>query len=148
MTSAERILIIGGGIGGLTTAAAPRRKGLAPEIIERNPEWDATGTGLALLATGVRALHAVDLDGAVAQAGVFMRRWRYCNTLAEVLCETDLETLWGEVGPTTTLSLAPTAFMRRSARSHLGGRSLATQSRSSGAASYPSHPVDWTACGS
>jgi 2-polyprenyl-6-methoxyphenol hydroxylase-like FAD-dependent oxidoreductase len=28
-----------------------------------------------------------------------MRRWQYCNAQGDVLCDTDLGALWGEVGP-------------------------------------------------
>ena len=99
MASCERILVVDGRIGGLVAAAALRRQGFAPELVERSPEWRATGTGLGVLANGMRALRALALDRAVAQAGVVMRRWRYCNAQGKVLCDTDLEALWGEVGP-------------------------------------------------
>ncbi len=99
MATVERILIVGGGIGGLSLAAALHRQGFAPELVERSPQWRATGTGLGVLANGMRALRALDLDGAVAGAGTVLRRWRFCNARGEVLCDTDLEALWGDVGP-------------------------------------------------
>ena len=99
MANAERILIVGGGIGGLAAAAALQRQGFASELVERSPEWRASGTGLGVLANGMRALRALGLDDTVARAGVVMRRWRYCDAGGEVLCQTDLAALWGGVGP-------------------------------------------------
>jgi len=99
MASADRILIVGGGIGGLATAAALRRRGFAPELIERSREWRSSGTGLAVLGNGMRALRALGVDCAVARDGVVMRRWQSCNVRGDVLCDTDLAALWGGVGP-------------------------------------------------
>jgi 2-polyprenyl-6-methoxyphenol hydroxylase-like FAD-dependent oxidoreductase len=95
----DRILIVGGGIAGLCCAAALRRYGFGPELVERSAEWRATGAGIGVLANGMRVLRALGLDGAVTRDGAVLRRWRFCNSLGEVLCETDLEALWGEVGP-------------------------------------------------
>jgi 2-polyprenyl-6-methoxyphenol hydroxylase-like FAD-dependent oxidoreductase len=99
MANVERILIVGGGIGGLTLAAALHRHGFTPELVEHTTEWRATGMGIGVLANGMRVLHVLGLDGAVARAGAVLRRWAFCNADGEILCNTDLEALWGEVGP-------------------------------------------------
>ncbi|HEY6406106.1 MAG TPA: FAD-dependent monooxygenase, partial [Ktedonobacteraceae bacterium] len=36
---------------------------------------------------------------AIEHAGTIIRQWDFCDQQGEVLCETDLEGLWGEVGP-------------------------------------------------
>jgi 2-polyprenyl-6-methoxyphenol hydroxylase-like FAD-dependent oxidoreductase len=99
MATIERLLIVGGGIGGLSLAAALHRQGFTPELVERGTEWRATGTGIGVLANGMRALRVLGLEGAVARAGAVLRRWRYCNAQGEILCDIDLEALWGDVGP-------------------------------------------------
>lgn len=33
------------------------------------------------------------------RAGAVLRRWLFCSHRGEVLCEIDLEGLWGDVGP-------------------------------------------------
>jgi FAD-dependent urate hydroxylase len=99
MAPVERILIVGGGIGGLCLAAALRQRGFRPELIERSPEWRTTGAGIGVLANGMRVLRALGLDGAVARDGAILRRWRLCDVRGEILCDTDLEALWGDVGP-------------------------------------------------
>src|SRR5262245_8791194 len=99
MATIERILIVGGGIGGLTLATALHRHGFTPELVERATEWRASGTGIGVLANGMRVLRVLGLDGAVMHAGAILQHWAFCNAAGDVLCDTDLEALWGEVGP-------------------------------------------------
>ena len=69
MAIVDQILIVGGGIGGLSLATALHRDGFTPELVERSPEWRTTGGGIGVLANGMRMLRVLGLDGAVAQAG-------------------------------------------------------------------------------
>ena len=45
MADAGRILIVGGGIAGLSLAIALRGAGAAPELVERSPGWPAVEAG-------------------------------------------------------------------------------------------------------
>ncbi|HEY7035300.1 MAG TPA: hypothetical protein VH482_28435 [Thermomicrobiales bacterium] len=58
-----------------------------------------TGTGLGVLANGMRMFRAIGAADAVAETGAILRRWTYCDARGEVLCATDLAALWGEVVP-------------------------------------------------
>jgi FAD-dependent urate hydroxylase len=98
MANIERILIVGGGIAGLTVARALHLQGFRAELVERSPLWQATGAAIQLHANGVRLLHALGLGKEVEQAGAVIRHWIYCDQEGEVLCQTDLEELWGKVG--------------------------------------------------
>jgi 2-polyprenyl-6-methoxyphenol hydroxylase-like FAD-dependent oxidoreductase len=51
-----KILIVGGGIGGLTAAIALCRKGFDVEIIEKDPDWTVYGVGIIQQANVVRAV--------------------------------------------------------------------------------------------
>lgn len=57
----SRILVIGGGIGGLTSAIALRRKGFDVEIIERDPHWSVYGVGIIQQSNVVREMAALEL---------------------------------------------------------------------------------------
>ena len=54
-------LIVGGGIGGLTAAVALRKKGIAVDIIERDPKWSVYGVGIIQQLNVVRAMGELDL---------------------------------------------------------------------------------------
>lgn len=101
MDDIERILIVGGGIAGLTLATALHQQGFRPELIERSPTWDhiAIGAGIAMQPNAMRIMRALGMSAAIEQAGCIIRRWGFCDPQGEVLCETDLEELWGDVGP-------------------------------------------------
>ena len=95
-----RAIIIGGGIGGLTTAIALRRAGIDALVCERVAELREIGAGLSLwanalkafdqlgLAEPIRRLRVADLNGG-------LRSWRG-DTLSE-LSSGRLETTFGEV---------------------------------------------------
>jgi 2-polyprenyl-6-methoxyphenol hydroxylase-like FAD-dependent oxidoreductase len=98
MAHTERILIVGGGIAGLTLATALHQHGFQAELIERSPVWHAIGAGIAVQPNGMRILHALGIGASVEQAGAVIRHWDFCDQRGAVLSETDLEALWGDVG--------------------------------------------------
>ncbi len=69
MSNGDRVLIVGGGIGGMAAALALTRAGRSVEIVELDPEWRALGAGLTLNGGALRALRALGLLGAVKAAG-------------------------------------------------------------------------------
>lgn len=50
------VLIIGGGIGGLTSAIALGQKGFSVEIIEKDPDWSVYGVGIIQQSNVIRAV--------------------------------------------------------------------------------------------
>ena len=74
MASVQKVLIGGGGIGGLVAAVALRQKApaLDVEIVEVNSKWDVYGVGIITLANSLRALAAVGLADKVLAAGYGM----------------------------------------------------------------------------
>jgi 2-polyprenyl-6-methoxyphenol hydroxylase-like FAD-dependent oxidoreductase len=98
MADIERILIVGGGIAGLSFATALYRQGLKAELVERSTAWPAIGAGINLPANGVRALRALGLGEAVDRTAAEVRRWGFFDQQGELLCTTDLRELWREVG--------------------------------------------------
>ena len=53
MAQVERILIVGGGIAGLTLATALHQQGFRAELVERNTAWHAVGAGIMVHANGL-----------------------------------------------------------------------------------------------
>jgi 2-polyprenyl-6-methoxyphenol hydroxylase-like FAD-dependent oxidoreductase len=99
MTKIETILVVGGGVAGLTAATALHRRGFTTELIERQQNWQALGAGFLVHANGMRILLSLGVATGVENAGSVVRRWRFCDQHGDVLSETDLEALWGDAGP-------------------------------------------------
>src|SRR6266516_2099295 len=71
-TSPCKILIVGGGIGGMVAAVALRQRDFDVEIVEVNPRWDVYGVGIIQLANALRALASVGLADQALAAGFGM----------------------------------------------------------------------------
>jgi 2-polyprenyl-6-methoxyphenol hydroxylase-like FAD-dependent oxidoreductase len=55
----EKVLIVGGGLGGLSLGIALRRAGIAAEIVELQKEFNVYGVGIIQLGNAIRALDAI-----------------------------------------------------------------------------------------
>src|SRR5579872_1980610 len=64
MTVRDPIQIVGGGLGGLTTALALARHGLATRVLEGAPEFGAIGYGIQF---GPNVFHVFDSIGLTAE---------------------------------------------------------------------------------
>ena len=69
MTNVERVLVVGGGIGGLTTAIGLRQAGFEVDLVERNAAWDVYGVGIIQPGNALRALHELGLAERAVAAG-------------------------------------------------------------------------------
>jgi 2-polyprenyl-6-methoxyphenol hydroxylase-like FAD-dependent oxidoreductase len=58
---AASILIVGGGIAGLTSAIAMRRRGFQVEVIEKDPDWTVYGVGIIQQGNVIRAMDELGL---------------------------------------------------------------------------------------
>jgi 2-polyprenyl-6-methoxyphenol hydroxylase-like FAD-dependent oxidoreductase len=74
MSSSRKVLVVGGGIAGLTLAVALRRHAIAVDVVELAPRWDILGVGISLTGPTLRALASIGLlDCCVAAAFGFDR---------------------------------------------------------------------------
>jgi 2-polyprenyl-6-methoxyphenol hydroxylase-like FAD-dependent oxidoreductase len=65
-----KIIIIGGGIGGLTTAMALSKLGADVQVYERAPELREVGAGIALASNAIRALDVLGLGATLQSSSV------------------------------------------------------------------------------
>jgi 2-polyprenyl-6-methoxyphenol hydroxylase-like FAD-dependent oxidoreductase len=70
--AASKVLIVGGGIGGLSSAIALTARGIEVEIVEQNPDWDVYGVGIIQPGNAMRALHQLGLLDQALEAGFAM----------------------------------------------------------------------------
>ncbi|MEV3970876.1 FAD-dependent monooxygenase [Streptomyces sp. NPDC050698] len=61
MTQSERVVVIGGGIGGLTAAVALHQRGLHVTVLERAPSLEPVGAAISLAPNALRALDVIGL---------------------------------------------------------------------------------------
>jgi 2-polyprenyl-6-methoxyphenol hydroxylase-like FAD-dependent oxidoreductase len=90
MQESDRVLVIGGGIGGLTAAASLRAGGVPVEVFERQPELRELGTGVGIQRVAAQALSMLGLRDqlrGISGPGFEALRllsWRDGRTLAAV----------------------------------------------------------------
>ncbi len=65
-----RVLVVGGGIGGLTTGIALRKAGFEPLVLERHREPAEVGAGISLWPNAVHPLGALGLGDAVREVAL------------------------------------------------------------------------------
>ena len=96
----DSVLIVGGGIGGLTAAIALRRKGYAVEIIERDPKWSVYGVGIIQQMNVVRAMGEIGvLDAYLSKAYGFDNTIVFAGPEAEKMAQFDTPRLAGDAYP-------------------------------------------------
>jgi 2-polyprenyl-6-methoxyphenol hydroxylase-like FAD-dependent oxidoreductase len=61
MSNVKKVLIVGGGIGGLATAIALQKAGIQTEIVEKQKEWNVYGVGIILQSNALRAIDELGL---------------------------------------------------------------------------------------
>ena len=61
MGDIRNVLVVGGGIAGLTLAVALRRRGIGVDIVELAPRWNVLGVGISLTGPTLRALKSIGL---------------------------------------------------------------------------------------
>ncbi|MGH0033799.1 MAG: FAD-dependent monooxygenase [Myxococcota bacterium] len=113
----DGVLIVGGGIAGLATAAGLLRAGIPCEIVERAQAWGPVGAGIVLGVNAMRVMRSLGLQDAVAARGATLRRASITDHRGRTLGATDFALLEPEFGPTIALHRAALHEVLREAAS-------------------------------
>jgi salicylate hydroxylase len=78
--AADKVIVIGGGIGGLSAALALLKRGLDVEVYEQSSQLKDVGAGIQIGSNGTRVLYALGLEAALAEVQVLpvareLRHW-------------------------------------------------------------------------
>ena len=76
MPAVSKVLVVGGGIGGLTAATALRQQGIAVDLAEKNPDHSVYGVGIIQPNNMLRALDRIGLADECVANGAPYSRWR------------------------------------------------------------------------
>src|SRR5688572_18687121 len=85
MANDRRVLIVGGGIAGMSLAIALQRAGMTSEIVEIDPAWRVYGAGITITGPTLRALDRLGLLRRVKDEGYCYDTTRICDTAGNVL---------------------------------------------------------------
>lgn len=83
----DRILVIGGGIGGLAAARALRLKKVAVDLVEREQGWTVYGVGIIQPNNALRALERIGLADQCLANGAPFANWRVHDAAGNVLAD-------------------------------------------------------------
>jgi 2-polyprenyl-6-methoxyphenol hydroxylase-like FAD-dependent oxidoreductase len=85
----RKVLIIGGGIGGLTTAIALRQRRFNVQVYESTPVLQPLGAGIVLAANAMQVLRRLGLEGEILAQGKLLRHFSILSQVGDVLAQTD-----------------------------------------------------------
>jgi 2-polyprenyl-6-methoxyphenol hydroxylase-like FAD-dependent oxidoreductase len=98
MDAFKRVLIVGGGIGGLTLAVALGRQGIGVDVIEIKAEHAVPGVGIIQPGNALRALQTLDLMDACLAEGFQTDQYAMYDATGEFIARMQLLRI---AGPTT-----------------------------------------------
>lgn len=98
-----RVLVVGGGIAGLTLTALLEQRGFAPVVVEKQPAYDESGHVLGLWPAGSRILKGLHVFPSFLSAGVECSRYMVANEHGEILHSYSLTSLARKYGPLVTV---------------------------------------------
>ena len=87
MSSIKNVLIVGGGLGGLSLGIALRRAGIGAEIVEIHKEFNVYGVGIIQQANALRALDAIGVADEAMRRGSPYGKVKMCTPTGHAFAE-------------------------------------------------------------
>jgi 2-polyprenyl-6-methoxyphenol hydroxylase-like FAD-dependent oxidoreductase len=98
MTQSKKAIVIGAGIGGLSTAIALRKAGFAVSVFERAQELKERGAALGITSNAVAALRSLGIHGALEANGQVIEIFRIHEAGGRVIADIPIKALQEELG--------------------------------------------------
>jgi 2-polyprenyl-6-methoxyphenol hydroxylase-like FAD-dependent oxidoreductase len=86
MSSGMKVIVVGGGIGGLTMALSLHQAGIGVRVYEAVRDLAPLGVGINLQPTAVRELTELGLGDELARTGVATHELSFFNKLGQLIC--------------------------------------------------------------
>src|SRR5271169_2519116 len=99
MRPVQKVLIVGGGIAGITLGLGLKRHSIDAEIVEVNSQWTIPGLGIALLGPTLRAIKTVGLIDSCVQVGFGYSTIKNFNGAGALMGVVELPRLCGLANP-------------------------------------------------
>ena len=87
MAAVDKVLVIGGGVGGLAAARAMRLRGIQVDLIEKEPIWTVYGVGIIQPINVLRALETIGVARQCVNRGGPFQGWRVCDADGNVMVD-------------------------------------------------------------
>lgn len=104
MKAVQRVLVVGGGIGGLAAATALAQRGIQTTVLERNSDFQLPGVGLGQPANALRAYRDLGVLDEVLEAGFIYRSMRYYDSDRQLTADHAFQLGGDDVPPVCALS--------------------------------------------
>jgi len=101
MGAVRDVLIVGGGIAGMTLAMGLSRHGIKSEIVELSTDWTVIGVGISMQGPALRALRTVGVLDKIIDNGFGYSHFKACDVDGNVTGQVDLPSLNGPNYPAT-----------------------------------------------
>ena len=101
MARIAKVLVVGGGIAGLTLAAALRRCGIGVDVVELAARWNVLGVGISLTGPTLRALQSIGLIDECVGAAFGFDRIVFADAAGRQFAELNMPRLCGPDFPAT-----------------------------------------------
>jgi 2-polyprenyl-6-methoxyphenol hydroxylase-like FAD-dependent oxidoreductase len=101
VSARPKVLVVGGGIAGLTLAVALRRRDIAVDVVEIEPRWNVLGVGISLTGPTLRALKSIGLVDACVRVAFGFDRIVFADAAGKSFGALNMPRLCGPDYPAT-----------------------------------------------
>src|SRR5262249_54455632 len=95
MSAVRNVLIVGGGIGGLSAAIGLGRIGVRAEVVEIKKQWAIYGVGIIQPGHAIRAYNALGVAGLCLERGFVYKRQRHYDADGNIIGERTMPAIAG-----------------------------------------------------